>query len=334
MDKLLNEFRKDLVSGDWVLFSTGRTKRPNGKKEEESAAYKSKEGCPFEDPVKSGQEIVWGYPNEKDWRVMVIKNKYPAVKQGICGPGWKNGPFNIFDATGIHDVIIFKEHDFYFADFTKEQATEVIKVYKKRCQEIASSGGCIDYVMIFHNSGRRAGASIYHPHSQIISTPILPPDVSRSFYGSLKFYQEHKKRVYDLIIEWEKEQKKRIIYENDNFIAFCPFVSKLPYEVRIFSKESHAHFERMPDELDSDLADVLLISLKKIRKVLDDPPYNFFIHTAPVETFSGKIHEFYSWHIEILPKLSISAGFELGTGIDINVVDPDRAAEELRNANV
>ena len=331
----MNEFRQDLISSDWVLFSTARAKRPNGKKEEENSVYKSKENCPFEDPVKSGQEIVWGYPNEKEWQAMVIKNKYPAVKQGVCGPDWKTGPFNIFDAVGVHDVIIFKDHDINFSDFTGEQGTEAVRVYKRRYQEIASSGGCIDYVMIFHNSGREAGASIYHPHSQIISTPILPPDVSKSFYGSLKFYQDNKKRVYDLIIDWEREQKKRIIYENDNFIAFCPFVSKKPYEVRIFSKESHAHFERMPDGLDGDLADVLLVSLKKIKKALNDPPYNFFIHTAPVETSSSeKIHEFYSWHIEILPKLSISAGFELGTGIDINVVDPDMAAEELRKANV
>lgn len=334
MDKLLNEFRQDLVSGDWVLFSTERSKRPNGEEKDEDPAYKLKENCPFEDPVKSGQEVVWSYPNEKDWKIMVIKSKYLAVKQGICGPGWKTGPFNIFDATGIHDVIVFKNHDVHFADFTNEQGTEAVKVYKRRCQEIALSGGCIDYVMLFHNSGRKAGASIYHPHSQIISTPILSSDVSKSFYGSLKFYQEHKQRVYDLIIDWERKQKKRIVYENDNFIAFCPFVSKSPYEIRIFSKESHAHFGRMPDELDSDLADVLLVSLKKIRKVLDNPPYNFFIHTAPVETSSEKIHEFYSWHIEILPKLSISAGFELGTGIDINVVDPDRAADELRNADV
>jgi UDPglucose--hexose-1-phosphate uridylyltransferase len=333
MEKLLNEFRQDIVSGDWVLFSTKRGKRPIGeKKTEENKAYKSKESCPFEDPVKSGQEIVWGYPDEKKWKIMVIKNKYPAVNQGVCGPGWKNGPFNVFDATGVHDVMIFKDHDIHFADFTLEQGIDAIKAYKRRFQEIVSAGGCIDYVMIFHNSGREAGASIYHPHSQIISTPILPPDVSRSFLGSLKFYQDNKKRVYDLIIDWERHEKKRIVYENDHFIAFCPFVSKKPYEIRIFSKESHAHFERMPDELDSELADVLLTSLKKIRKALNNPPFNFFIHTAPVKSSSEKLHEFYNWHIEILPKLSISAGFELGTGIDISVVDPDKAAEELREA--
>lgn len=334
-NRLLNEFRQDLVSGDWVLFSTGRAKRPQEGKKAEDAAYKSKEGCPFDDPVKSGQKIVWGQPDKENWEIMVIENKYPAVKQGICGPGWQTGPFNVFDATGVHNVIIFKDHDRQFFDFTNEQGDQAIKAYKRRYQEIAAGGGCVTYVMIFHNFGPSAGASVYHPHSQIISTPILPPDVSKSFYGSLKFYQDNKKRVYDLIIDRERDEKKRIVYENDNFIAFCPFVSKKPYEVRIFPKESHAHFERMPNELDGRLAEVLLAVLKKMRKALDNPPFNFFIHTAPVETSGDeKTHEFYSWHIEVLPKLSISAGFELGTGIDINVIDPDKAAKELREANV
>src|SRR3989344_2033520 len=98
MDKLLNEFRQDLISSDWVLFSTAMAKRPNGKKEEENSVYKSKENCPFEDPVKSGQEIVWGYPNEKEWQAMVIKNKYPAVKQRGLGLGRENKSLNYLQA--------------------------------------------------------------------------------------------------------------------------------------------------------------------------------------------------------------------------------------------
>ena len=190
------------------------------------------------------------------------------------------------------------------------------------------------YILIFHNSGRDAGASLYHPHSQIISMPILPPDVSRSINGSHNFYKEHKERVYDVLMKWEKEHGNRIIYENDLFLAFCPFVSKTPYEVRIFSRDSHAHFEKMPDEFDKYLEDVLLAVLKKIKKSLGDPPYNLFIHTAPAETDLESVHEFYSWHIEILPKVKITAGFEIGTGVDINMVDPDQAAELLRNADL
>lgn len=330
---MLSEFRQDLVSGDWVLISTERSKRFKEARKREKF-YQPKKGCPFEDPKESGQKIVWGYPDEDNWKIMVIKNKYPAVKQGLCTPEYKRGLFNIHDGIGMHDVIIFKDHDKPLSDFSVTEAEDVIKVYKKRYKEIAKEDKCAKYIMIFNNFGHEAGTSIYHPHSQIISTPILPPDVSRSIYGAYKFYQKNRKRVYDVILEFEIKEKKRIIYENEHFIVFCPFVSHLPYEVRIFSKYSLAHFEQMPEELNNCLADALVTALKKIKKALDDPAYNFFIHTAPTEAVLDDIHKFYHWHIEILPKVSVLAGFELGTGIDINVVDPDQAAKKLREAEV
>lgn len=322
--QILNEFRQDLVSGDWVLFSTGRKHSIR----EFEKFYQSKEDCPFEDFQRSGQEIIEVLPGG----ITAIKNKYPALLPGACGPDVQVGPFRTHDAVGDHRVLVFNDHELRFVDFSKEQMVDVIRAYKKMYQDMASASDCVEYVMVFHNHGREAGASIYHSHSQIISLPILPPDVSRSIYGSLNFYKENKKKVYDIIIDWERSENKRIVYENDFFIAFCPFVSKTPYEVRIFSKDSHAHFEKMPDELDKYLADVLSTVLKKINKALKNPPYNFFIHTAPVKEKYGDFHEFYHWHVEVLPKLSISAGFELGTGVDINVIDPEMAAEELRNA--
>ena len=136
------------------------------------------------------------------------------------------------------------------------------------------------------------------------------------------------------MLAWEMEQGKRIVYENDFFVAFCPYVSKYPYEVRIFAKEGHAHFEKMPEVLDPPLADALGIVLKKIAVVLDNPAYNFFIHTAPVESSLPDLHEFYSWHVEILPKFKIDAGVEIGTGFGVNVIDPDEAAVELREAKI
>ncbi len=331
--KTLNEFRQNLVSGEWVLFATGRAKRPRvGKKSKKDEKYRSVENCPLEDFKKSGNEPVWFYPDETDWRIAVIKNKFPAVKLGICRPAKTFGPFNIQEAVGSHDLFIYKNHDKHFADFSQEEMAEVLYSYKRRYKEISETKGCTNYILIFHNSGRNAGASIYHPHSQIISTPILPPDVSRSIYGSHDFYKKNKKRIYDVLIEWERESGKRIIYENDLFIAFCPFVSKTPYEIRIFPRDSHSHFEKMPDEFDKYLADALITVLNKVRKALGDPSYNLFIHTAPAETALEDIHEFYTWHIEILPKIKAAAGFEMGTGVEINTVDPDQAAEELRNA--
>ncbi|MEK7582737.1 MAG: hypothetical protein AAB452_02665 [Patescibacteria group bacterium] len=320
----ITEFRQNIVSGEWVLFATGR-KRP--LRQTSIAGAGTTSPCPFDDLAM--QEIVW---TEGD--IIVIKNKFPAVIQGVCSPMVEIGPFQTHQATGEHDVLVYRNHDMRFSDFTNEQLVNAIRAFKRRYLEIAQTGDCTQYIHIFHNSGHDAGASIEHPHSQIISTPILPPDIYRSFHGAFNFFKKHGKKVFDVMLAWEMEQGKRIVYENDFFVAFCPYVSKYPYEVRIFAKEGHAHFEKMPEALDPRLADALGIVLKKIAVVLDNPAYNFFIHTAPAESSLRDLHEFYSWHVEILPKFKIDAGVEIGTGFGVNVIDPDEAAAELREAKI
>ena len=323
------EFRQDLVSGEWVLFATGRNLRPH----QSLPATQSTIGeCPFDD-LSASQEIVWSFPEDNPV-LTVIKNKYPAVMRGVCTPVYQIGPFQAHEGAGTHDVFVYHDHNAQFSDLSKEQLVTIIQAYKKRYLEIADIKDCTSYILLFHNFGHEAGASIEHPHSQIISTPILPPDVAHSLEGAQKFYQNNNKRVYDVMIEWEKQENKRIVYENDFFIAFCPFVSKYPYEVRIFAKDSHAHFEKMPEALEPHLADVMHMVLRKLKKALNGPAYNFFIHTAPLEAALHNLHDFYSWHMEILPKLRMDAGFEMGTGIVINIVDPDEAAQLLRDTPV
>lgn len=329
----ISEFRQNLASGEWVLFATGRAQRPH-QAEPRQQFTQSVQECPFEDLKRSGQEIVWREPDSDDWRVTVIKNKFPAVAEGQCGPDRQFGPFNIHSAIGVHDVFVFREHEGCLHDFSPEQMIGTVRAYKRRTQELARLDGCIRYVMLFHNFGREAGASIAHPHSQVLAMPILPPSVSRSLHGAYRFFQENRKKVYEVMMIWEKEQAKRIVYENDFFVAFCPFASRRPGEIRIFPRDGMAHFGEMPDELDRYFAQALSIVLRTMKRALNDPAFNFFIHTAPTEGALGDIHEYYSWHVEIIPKLKIDAGFELGTGVDINPVDPDEVAQLLRDAEV
>ncbi len=336
----LNEFRQDLVSGEWVLFASGRGKRPNAKVRQ--ILYQSPADCPFEnffDPGKNDNEVVWGYPDNENWKALIIKNKYPTLKTGLCTPENAVGPYKAHDAVGEHEVVVYRAHDRSFDDFTKEDIVNAVKVYKKRYIELSKLSDCVRYISIFHNHGLEAGATVYHPHSQIISMPILPPDVFRSLSGSFYYYSKNQRRVYDVILEWEMNEGKRIITENDKFVAFCPFASKYPFEVRIFSKESHAHFEEMPDDIDPYFADIIHDVLARIKAVLGRPAFNFFIHTAPVrmpqnELFGIDMHQFYHWHLEVVPHTKTDAGFEIGTGIAVNSGDPDQAAKELREANV
>ncbi len=330
---MLNEFRQDLISGEWVLFVVGRAH--SLREDEDKDFYQTKKECPFENLRESGQEIIWNYPDSENWRVAVTKNKYPAMRQGLCATEKNYGPFKTFDPIGDHEVVIYREHDYGIYKFSVADFIDMVRVYKKRFTELVEKSECAKYILIFHNQGRSAGASIFHPHSQIITMPILPPDVFNSINGSFNYYKEHKKRVYSDLLEWEQKERKRIVYENKEFIVFCPYVSKYPYEIRIFSKESHAHFNQMPDSSDELFADALFTSLQKIKVALDKPPFNMFIHTAPLtDDFGVHMHEFYHWHTEIIPHLKIDAGVEIGTGVAINVVDPNECAEALRKAGI
>ncbi|MDP3731399.1 MAG: DUF4921 family protein [bacterium] len=329
----LNEFRQDLVSGDWVLFAAGRSKRTNAtEKAVVAEEHQDARPCPFDDPRATGQEIISEYKKENGelW-VTVIKNKYPAVASQVCMPIETNGPFSWTAANGFHEVVVTNDHQRIFPDFTLEETTIVLKSYRERYLDIAKNE-CGEYIQIFNNFGKNAGASIVHPHSQILSTPILPPVVARSINGSAEFYRKNKKKVHDTILEWEMKQEKRIIFENEFFIAFCPFTSKRPYEVRIFPKLSNARFETIDNQSMEGCAEALNFVLGKLKKVFDGRfNFNFFIHTSPVrESPDLPCSEFYHWHIEIIPHYSILAGFDFSTGIVVNVIDPDQAAEELR----
>ncbi len=336
----LNEFRQDLVSGDWVLFATGRANRPTEIAQSLEPAVFNLRQCPFDDPVASGQEIIKLYPSEKNWQIAIIKNKYPALVYGVCGTPKQNGPFRVAEASGFHEVVITRDHNKNFQDFNEKETADVLKVFRNRYQEIAAEF-CGQYILIFHNFGPQSGGSVQHPHSQIMAISILPPDIMNSILGAEKFYLKNNRKVHDVMVEWELEQKSRIITENEAFVAFCPFVSKKPYEIRIFPKKPSPQFELVNDDELVKLAAILNSVLRRLKKVLNNPSYNFFIHSAPIKVLDAVgmgVAQYYDWHIEIYPHSSffgsVVGGFELGTDIYINVIDPDEAAEKLRSAQV
>ena len=342
---MLNEFRQDIVSGDWVLISTERAKKPNPQEDTKSGQlYENKETCLFEDPQKSdhrdpilaynkGHKIAWEKGMTSEWTIQVVKNKYPALVDGLCVPPHNVGPFLVADGFGFHELVITRDHDKSFAQFTDEETSEVFKVYKDRYNSI-SQDKCGDYVLIFHNHGRLAGASVYHNHSQILSMPIIPPGILKNIKGAKDFFERTGEKVHEMLIEWEIKQNKRIIYENEKFIALCPFVSRTPYEMRIFPKKKSANFGDINDEDLMPLAEVLNKILRKLYLALDNPDYTLFIHTSPVKKDNSDLFDFYHWHIEIMPRFSIAAGMELGTNVFVNTVDPDEAAKLIRNTDV
>lgn len=343
MHKFPSELRRDLVTGDWVLIAIGRAKRPYAfVKIEREKFNQLKETCPFEYPQESGHadplliydargkrktRDEWG-ENRDDWFLQVMPNKFPAVGDGICDETHEIGPYLVMDGVGFHEVIITRDHEKQPADFSQEEMEFLLSAYKERYLALKTQN-CVRYISIFYNHGRESGASISHPHSQLIAIPMIPTDVRRSLTGSENYYNSHKKCVHCVMLEWEILDKKRIIFENELAVAFCPFISRAAFEIRIFPKIHQPYFEQINNQELKKIAEALKVSLVKLNIGLQDPAYNFFIHTTPVaEAETASYH--YHWHLEILPKTEIWAGFELGTGIEISTIEPEKAAEFLR----
>ena len=189
-----SELRRDLVTGDWIVIAKERAKRPSDfaiKKEGEPTTCPDDD--PFADPQRSGNEepVLLYKDKEGVWTLQVIPNKFPAFTQrGECMAPRHIGPYEIIDGRGHHEVVITRDCDKHFALLSSEQAEEVIRAYYKRYNELKEDS-CVRYISIFHNHGREAGASVVHPHSQIIAIPVVPPDVSRSLRGA----QDFNKRV-------------------------------------------------------------------------------------------------------------------------------------------
>ena len=185
----------------------------------------------------------------------------------------------------------------------------------------------VKYISLFKNKGKTAGASLAHPHSQMIAIPVTDPDIERSLRGSKEYYHENKECVHCVMLDWDRKDKKRIVFENEHFIAVCPFASRIAFEIRIYPKRHSAYFEQINEEERDALAETFSKTLKKFHKALNDPDYNYFLHSAP---FDGRDNDHYHWHWEILPRSSIWAGFEWGTGIEISTIEPEKAAAYLR----
>lgn len=336
MSDYLSELRKDPVSGDWVVIAPGRARRPQKliSKIKTKRAAAPKSACPFENPQKSGnREPLLVYPagkgnkNKNDWTLQVIENKFPVFSALGRRPRIvKNGLYQTMEGTGRHELVITRDHHKDFCDLGAK-ANLVLSAFQERFREFRKDSDLV-YALAFHNFGPKSGASVYHPHYQIIGLPIIPPAVGRSLAGSRGYFKKHKKCVHCEMIAWEKKKKNRIIFENSGAIVFAPFISREPFEMRVFPKKHISHFEKTSPRDLALVSEALSKAIARMKKKLGDPDYNFFIHAAPI---NGKEKfDFYHWHIEILPKISISAGFELGTGIEATVVDPDAAAKILK----
>ena len=337
-----SELRQDTVSGDWIVVATGRARRPNDflkKKEAEKSAPK-KEACQFDEISDSAILVVAkdgkvfhsreeAGKNGMDWQIEVVPNKFPAfAPRRTCPATESHGIYKIIEGVGFHEVIVMRPHNRSMALQTVPEVSLLIRAYQNRFRTL-SPEACVKYISVLHNHGLEAGASIAHPHSQLIAIPVVPPDVSRSLAGSERYFIEKKGCVHCAMIDFEIKEKERVIFENEHFIAFLPYASRAAFEVRIFPKLHNSEFQNISESEIPAFAEALQKCLALFYHGLGDPAYNFFVHTAPTAESRGYAH--YHWHMEILPKTAIWAGFEFATGIEISTISPEEAAKFLRS---
>jgi len=328
----MSDLRKDIVSGEWIIMAPERAARPHLiVPDRKPRKFPALGKCPFEETnlrATNQWPPIANFPSEKRWKVVIIPNKFPAVMHyQACSDVYQEGIYSVMGGIGHHDLVITRDHRKPFGELSFDDAFHVLRVFQKRYAVMAKDR-CLLYATAFFNWGANAGASVAHPHYQILTLPIVPPDVAQSLQGSARYAKTHHRCVHCDMIRFEAKEKKRVIHEDSRSIALAPFTSFEPFEIRIFPKRHVPFFDRTPRETIASVARTLQYVLRKIKKNLNDVDLNFFVHSAPLRERTRYGH--YHWHIEVRPKMTMPAGFELSTGVQINIIDPDKAAAILR----
>jgi UDPglucose--hexose-1-phosphate uridylyltransferase len=338
-----NELRKDYLLNRWVVIATERSRRPTDFAKQKPETAKSTV-CPLcvgnehmtppalmlylkeNGEIKKAKDPLVG-ERPKNWLIRGISNLYPAFSPPRQPEDetqiMKSDNFG--DAIGHHEVLIESpNHDEDPADAELPQLELLINAYIDRLKEL-SAKPYVKYVSIFRNYGQEAGASLSHAHSQIIATPMIPTTIHEELKASKAVYDEHGKCVFCDIIEREAKSP-RLVFDSDDFIVLAPYASVTPMEFWIIPKKHTPNILNLtPNEI-SAFAKTLKASLKALKELVNDPPYNYGFHLA----INKEAQDNYHWHLEVYPKLSIWAGFEISTGIYINTVTPETAADSLR----
>ncbi len=330
------QLRQDPTTKEWVIIATERAKRPHSFKKSGPKSERPfyKEDCPFcpgNEHLTPPETLAYrsgGPPNSKGWWVRVVPNKFPALSlEGSLERKEEKGFFRMMDGVGVHEVIIGSPiHNQLFPLMEDKEVGEVLLAYRERYLALRKDPR-IKLIIIFKNHGEAAGTSLEHTHSQIVGTAVVPSNIRKKLEEAARYYDDHGRCVYCDSIQEELNFGKRTVMDTERFIVLQPFASKFPFETWIIPKEHQASFGLISMEDSKTFARILKETLFKLYIKLNDPDYNFVIHTAPIK---DEEEDYYHWHLQITPRLTTTAGFEMGSGIYINVAYPEETATFLR----
>lgn len=328
------ELRQNLATKEWVIIATERAKRPEEFKtaKEKRMLPPYKPECPFcpgNEDRTPGE--TFRISDEKGWKVRSFPNKFAALSpvgdrvRKIRGvERWLNG-------VGIHEVIAETPlHNLCIALLPVEDVRLILEVYRRRFQDV-SRDPRIELVIIFKNHGEAAGTSLEHPHSQLIGTPVVPTQIRNRLEEAMRYFDDTGDCVYCKMIKEEIDAKERVILETEYFIAFVLYAALSPFHTWILPKRHSPSFVEINDREIEDMAQILKNVLARFYYGLDNPDFNYVIRCAPT---GGGANEYFHWYLSIVPRLTKTAGFELGSGMFINISKPEENAKFLREVKV
>jgi len=319
--------RQNIVTGDWIVIAPGRSRRPDDFIHPKSEPTKSADDCPFcvgSRGFKENEVL----SNHGD--IYVIENKFPAFYEKSTGTRSyypEEGFYRERPSVGQHEVVIIKDHDLQLTKFPKTLTSELFWSILERYQKIKQDDQICQITPIY-NHGPEAGASIDHPHAQIFASGVVANTVNREMDGAERYFGINGICVFCDIIKHERHEKARIIFENEYFLAFAPYASRYPFETWVIPKKHQSQFEMSSRNEIDEFADATTEVLQRLEKVLPGLSLNMYIRTLPTTMDDC---DYYHWYLEIAPRLTTFGGFEMGSGVIINIVPPEKAAEYLKS---
>lgn len=321
----INELRLDPMTGRWVAVSGNRAERPSAfRRVHEPAEMNTGRPCPFcPENLDDLPPALETYGANGEWLVRVVPNLYPVFQGNQPFVVNHVGPiFTQATAGGMHEVLIISpRHDQSWGMLSDEQAGLVMSAVRDRFEE-HEGASCIRYTQLIVNAGRAAGASLEHPHGQLLALSFVPREIIEEQAGFSRFAGGC---LLCATIRAEQDAGHRIVFADDDIVVLCPFWSSTPYEMLVLPRRHQPHFHRQSPSTVVASGIKIRDALARLDKIVGPVAYNLILHSAPYRSH-GEFH----WHMHVVPKLTTQAGFEMGTGIPINIVAPEIATQDLR----
>lgn len=330
------ELRQNIATKEWVIIATERAKRPvefveSTRRHTIEAEPLYDPNCPFCPGNEERDLQVEQWPELGTWQTRVVRNKYPALRHDAKLEREFAGVHPWISGVGHHEVVVdHPQHNTTWALMTTAEIHTTLETIHRRGQAIQANPQ-IEQIIYFKNHGRQAGASLKHPHCQIMALPIVPSNNRYRLREAQRYFDDYGQCAYQVMLNDELKPNTRVVAATEHFVAFVLYAAPSPFHIWILARRQMSKFVHTNAEELVDLAEILRDVLRRLYIGLHDPSYNMIIRTGPAQEPANK---YWQWYVTIVPRVARTAGFELGSGMFINPALPEESAKFLRDVKI